>query len=217
MKNGIDFLLIVVLLVTIGLLIFFGLGDVSPVAAPTSSMTSTSTFTSTSGSVAISTAVVSATRTSAPTKEATATLIPASVTIPTNTFTVTPRPTLTATLTSTTTPTATVTLGTDSPVSQIGQEIKSGIERGNTIVKAIEAYQTANGQYPPTLNALVPLYLPAIPITSTGQAFFYRLFDGSSPLASEVYWVSFRAINQDHVACTYFRRLDYWDCNFESP
>ncbi len=211
MKNGIDFLLILVLLVTIGLLIFFGLGDVSPVAAPTSSTTSTSS------SVASSTAVVSATRTSAPTKEATATLIPASVTIPTNTFTVTPRPTQTATLTSTATPTATVTLGTDSPVSQIGQEIKSGIERGNTIVKAIEAYQTANGQYPPTLNALVPLYLPAIPITSTGQAFFYRLFDRSSPLASEVYWVSFRAINQDHVACTYFRRLDYWDCNFESP
>jgi hypothetical protein len=155
--------------------------------------------------------------TSTATKISTATLIPASVTIPTNTSTVTALPTETATKLPTSTPTVTVTLGTDSPISQIGQEIKSAIDRGNSIIKAIEAFHTAKGQYPTTLNALVPLYLPRIPITSTGQAFFYRLFDATSPLESEVYWLSFRAVNQDHVSCTYYRRLDYWDCNFESP
>jgi len=209
MKNGIDLLLILVLLATIGLLIFFGMGDLSPVVTPTATFSSIPVF-STTGTG-------STTPTSSPTSMPTFTLIPASITIPTNTVTAPPPPTETATLTPTTTLTATATVGTDSPISQIGQEIKSGIERGNTIVKAIEAYHSANGQYPPTLNALVPIYLSGIPITLTGQAFFYRLFDGSSPLASDVYWVSFRAINQDHVACTYFRRLDYWDCNFASP
>jgi hypothetical protein len=97
------------------------------------------------------------------------------------------------------------------------QEIKTGIERGNLIIKAIEAYHAAKGTYPPALNDLSPTYLSVIPITSTGQAFFYRLFDGNSPLASDVYWVSFRAINQDHVSCTYFRKLDFWDCNYASP
>jgi hypothetical protein len=97
------------------------------------------------------------------------------------------------------------------------QEVHTGIERGNRIIMAIESYHKANGVYPPTLNELSPAFLSNLPITSTGQAYFYRLFDGSSPLASDVYWVSFRAINQDHVACTYFRMLDYWDCDYTSP
>jgi hypothetical protein len=209
MKNGIDLVLILVLLATIGLLIYFGMGDVSTVVAPTSTFTP--------NFVSSSTGAASSTPTSIPTKAPTATLIPASVTIPTKTLTITPLPTKTPTQTPTSTLTPTATLGTDSPVSQVGQEIKSGIQRGNTIVKAIEAYHAAKGQYPDTLNGLVPAYLSDIPITTTGEAFFYRLFDPNSPLASEVYWVSFRAIDQDHVACTYFRRLDYWDCNFASP
>jgi hypothetical protein len=215
MKNGIDFLLIIVLLATIGLLIYFGMGDIRTV----STLISTSTnFTTDITNIALnSTNAASSTPSLIPTKVPTETLIPASVTIPTNTQTITPSPTETATMTSTDTLTPTATLGTDSPVSQVGHEINSGIERGNTIVKAIEAYQKANGKYPDTLNQLIPSYLSDIPMTSTGQAFFYRLFNSGSPLASEVYWVSFRAVDQNHVTCTYFRRLDYWDCNFASP
>lgn len=209
MKNGIDILLIIILLATVGFLIYFGLGDVSTVITPD--------ITSTSFPVSNSTAVVSNTPTFIPTAAYTATLIPASVTIPTKTYTATPLPTQTSTLTPTATVTATSTLSTGLPHSQVDQEIKSGIERGNRIVKAVETYHNATGQYPSTLNDLVPKYLSDIPITTTGQAFFYRLFDPNSPLAQEVYWVSFRAINQDHVACTYYRRLDYWDCDFSSP
>ncbi len=43
MKNGIDLLLILVLLATIGLLVYFGLGDVSTVVPPTSTLISTPT------------------------------------------------------------------------------------------------------------------------------------------------------------------------------
>jgi hypothetical protein len=209
MKNGIDILLILVLLATIGLLIYFGLGEVSTVGTPT--------FTLTPFSLSSSTDAASNTPTSLPTSAVTPTLIPASVTIPTKTFTVTAPPTKTPTVTPTSTVTSTATPPTGIPASQIDQEIKSGIERGNRIVKAIESYHNAKSQYPSTLNDLVPKYLADIPITSTGQAFFYRLFDQSNPLAPEVYWVSFRAINQDHVACTYYRRLDYWDCDYSSP
>ena len=209
MKNGIDILLIIVLLATVGLLIYFGLGDVSTVITPD--------YTSTSFPFSNSTADVTDTPTSIPTTAFTATLIPASVTIPTKTFTATLQPTQTSTLTPTATVTSTSTPSTGLPRSQVDQEMKSGIERGNRIVKAIETYHNATGQYPSTLNDMVPKYLSDIPITTTGQAFFYRLFDPNSPLAQEVYWVSFRAINQDHVACTYYRRLDYWDCDFASP
>ena len=209
MKNGIDVLLIIVLLATIGLLVYFGMGDISPVQDPTPTLTTESIFNTTTPASNVPTSIS--------TKTSTATLIPASITIPTKTVTITPLPTETSTPTPTSTLTPTATLGTDSPVSQVGQEIKSGIQRGNMIVKAIEAYHSAKGQYPISLTGLVPTYLPDIPITTTGQAFFYRLFDPGSPLASEVYWVSFRAVNQDHVACTYYRRLDYWDCNFASP
>jgi hypothetical protein len=203
MKNGIDLLLILVLLITVGLLAYFGFGVENTVEIPSPVTTSTSTE------------AAPITDTSVPTSVKTATLIPASVTIPTKTVTYTPRPTETATRTPTAT--ATVTPNIITPVSSLDQEIKTGIERGNRVIQAIEAYHASKGVYPPTLNELSPVYLSDIPITSTGQAYFYRLFDGSSPLASDVYWVSFRAINQDHVACTYFRRLDYWDCDFASP
>jgi hypothetical protein len=64
---------------------------------------------------------------------------------------------------------------------------------------------------------LVPDYLSAIPLTETGRPFFYRLFGGTGPMAPEVYWLAFKVESKDHVTCTYMRRLDYWDCNFESP
>jgi hypothetical protein len=207
MKNGIDLLLILVLLATIGLLVYFGLdnGTVAEPVSPTSALISTSSI-----------KVVSASETAIPTQIQTATLIPASVTIPTKTATFTARPSQTATKIPTASSTETAAADI-TPVSSLVQEINTAIERGNRIVQAVEAYYSATGVYPTTLNSLTPAYLPDLPMTSTGQAYFYRLFDASSPLASDVYWVSFRAINQDHVACTYFRRLDYWDCDYASP
>jgi hypothetical protein len=36
-------------------------------------------------------------------------------------------------------------------------------------------------------------------------------------MAAEVYWLAFKVASQDHLVCTYYRRLAYWDCNYESP
>lgn len=107
-------------------------------------------------------------------------------------------------------PTSTVQLSADA-------EIADGIERGNRIVEAIEAYITAKGFYPAALDALVPDYLPELPLTITDQPFFYRVFERTTVMSPELYWVSFRVVSQSNVTCTYYRRLQYWDCNFSSP
>jgi len=203
MKKGIDLFLILVLLVTVGLLVYFGLGSSNTGESPTPNSTSTLTT------------AAPVTETSAGTGILTATSVPTFVIILTRTAMFIPKPTDTAI----NTPTATYIVATSAvtPLSPLEQEIKMGIEKGNQIVQAIEAYHAAKGKYPITLDELLPTYLSDIPMTLTGQAYFYRLFENSSPLADEMYWVSFRAVNQDHVACTYFRRLDTWDCDYASP
>ncbi len=209
-KRGIDLLLVLVLLIAVGVVIYFGMfnnGGFS-MSLPTSTLTLTPS----------PTIFLTATITSTPTETLTPTLIPASAAVPTETVTFTPLPSLTPSPTLTSTPTLTVTAtSTGDPVTPLSQEIKEGIVRGNEIVKAIESYHTAMGVYPTTLNDLMPVYMKTIPLTSTGQPYFYRLFDPTSPMASEVYWLEFRAVDQDHVLCTYLRRIDYWDCNYDSP
>lgn len=96
-------------------------------------------------------------------------------------------------------------------------EIEDGIERGNRVVQAIEAYTRAEGFYPATLDDLSPDYLSELPFTSTDQAFFYRVFERTTIMSPEIYWVSFRVASQSNLTCTYYRRIQYWDCNFSSP
>jgi hypothetical protein len=206
MKRTIDIFLVLILLGAAGYVVFAGDGgtDISPTLA---------------AAAPASFAAVLPIDTLAPTEVATATLIPASVTIPTMTFTPTPTRTVapTRTPTETPSPTASITPTSDPTQSFVDQEVSSGIDRGNQIIKAIEAYHSAQGQYPSMLGDLVPLYIAAIPSTANGRPYFYRLFDTTGPMASEVYWLAFRVESQDHLTCTYFRRLDYWDCNLESP
>jgi hypothetical protein len=92
-------------------------------------------------------------------------------------------------------------VATGTPASE---EIQDGILKGNHITRALELYYLDQSQYPPTLDDLVPVYLPALPTTLTGQPYFYRLFDATDPMASEIYWLSFRV-------------LEYWDCSFATP
>jgi hypothetical protein len=135
-------------------------------------------------------------------------------TTPTRTPTPPPSPTLTLTGTATEQAAA---AATPTLLASTLDEIDSTIQLGEQIVQAIEAYLQAEGGYPPALEALAPAFLPDVPSTATGQQFFYRVFDDSSPLAAEAYWVAFRVDGAEHVTCTYLRRLDYWDCNFASP
>ena len=55
----------------------------------------------------------------------------------------------------------------------------SDIQRIARIRQAIDRYGPATGYYPPTLDALVPDYLPAVPKTTTGADFFYNSQDGT--------------------------------------
>jgi len=89
--------------------------------------------------------------------------------------------------------------------------------RGNQLVQAIEAYTRSNGFYPAALTDLVPNHITELPVTISGEPFFYRVFERTTVMAPEIYWVSFRVMSQEHVTCTYYRRLEYWDCNFSSP
>jgi len=142
---------------------------------------------------------------------------------PTATWTPTPsvEPTSTQTRTPTSTQTATpsnisgsIGVGTGTPLSD---EINDGILKGNHITRALELYYRDEGLYPSALDELVPVYLPALPLTLANQPYFYRLFAVTEPMASEIYWLSFRVTEPENTVCTYFRRLEYWDCNFTSP
>lgn len=212
-KKGLDLLLILILLAASVAVIIFGTrngGGIQPV--PTSTSTASPT-------IFLSATITSTpTETLTPTATLTSTLPPASAAAPTQTVTFTALATLTPSPTLTSTPTLTANAtSTGGPLSPLSQEVQTGIVRGNGIVKAIEAYHAAMGVYPPGLQDLVPAYLDAIPLTSTGQPYIYRLFESTSPMASEVYWLEFRAVDQAHVVCTYMRRIDYWDCNYNSP
>ncbi len=207
-KRGIDLLLVLILLVAVGVVVYYGVISGGSIEAPLPTETLTPA----------STTFLTATITSTPTETLTPTLIPASAAVPTRTLSLTPIPSLTPSPTITFTPTLTATTtSTGDPISPLSQEIKDGISLGNQVVKAIEAYHSAMGKYPSSLTDLMPVYMKTIPITTTGQSYYYRLFDPASPIASEVYWLEFRAIDQDHVVCTYMRRIDFWDCNYDSP
>lgn len=156
------------------------------------------------------TAMVTPTRTFIATTSAAHSQTSTATLAPTATFAPKASPTPGLVSRATLTPASTVPLTVD-------LEIEDGFEQGNLIVEAVEAYIRARGFYPATLTDLVPDYLPALPVTMTGQPFFYRVFERTTVMSPEIYWVSFRVVSQSNVTCTYYRRIQYWDCNFASP
>jgi hypothetical protein len=207
MKKRFYILLLLPLLLAIGFIVF----TIRTGSAPDWLATATSFFTNTR--IASSTAVFTSSAVTQP---------PPAIT-GTQPATLTPTPSARPTSTVTQTPTAIATptpgnvsagIATATPASE---EINDGILKGNHIIRALEVYYLDQSHYPSTLDELVPVYLPALPVTLTNQPYFYRLFDATDPLATEIYWLEFRVAEQEHTVCTYFRRLEYWDCNFASP
>jgi hypothetical protein len=211
MKKVVDILLILLLLAAIGYLFFVLGGDVGGVwfSTPTPTLRSvlvvnaTATITQVVSLIPSQTAAPSAT--SRPTSTASLTA------------TATPAPSSTQSPTTTPAPSQSATPTVDAAQAALDEEIRAGIEQGDHIVRAVELYHQTEGAYPPALQDLIPDLLPEIPVTTTGGQFFYRLFDPDEVLASEIYWVAFKVTGREHVTCTYFRRLDYWDCNYSSP
>ncbi len=52
--------------------------------------------------------------------------------------------------------------------------------KGNEVLSAIEAYHKAVGAYPPTIDTLVPQYLPAIPKLKKAEWTYRASRDGFS-------------------------------------
>lgn len=202
-REALDALLLIVILISIAFLVYYlqiPPEDRPSIPDPIPGDTKTPTITSTAIPTRLLVLTPSAARTQTPT---------ATPSLPTTLSpiaTLTPQRVSSATLA----PTSTIQPSVDT-------EIADGIERGNRIVEAIEAYIIAKGFYPAALDDLVPDYLPELPLTITNQPFFYRVFERTTIMSPELYWVSFRVASQNNVTCTYYRRLEYWDCNFSSP
>jgi len=203
LREVLDALLLIVILISIAFLVYY-LQIPQEERPPISDLIQWGTKTPGFSATAMPTRTFIVTPSAAHTQISTATLAPTATSAPT----ASPTPSLVSrsTLTQSSTVPWTVDL-----------EIEDGIEQGNLIVEAIEAYISARGFYPAALADIVPDYLSALPVTKSSQAFFYRVFDRTTVMSPEIYWVSFRVASQNNVTCTYYRRLQYWDCNFASP
>ena len=204
-KKVTDLLLVLTLLAAIGFLVYLQLRDEGQLIPSNTTATIPVTF----ASIPTDTRATNPISSTAPTRTP----------VRAQTFTFTPSPTLTPkpTLTPTRIPTLSASPVRNATVWPIDVEIQGGIERGDQVVEAIEAYFQARGFYPPSLSDLVPDYLPEVPVTISSQPFFYRVFERTTVMAPEIYWVAFKVISRENVTCTYYRRLQVWDCNFASP
>jgi len=126
-------------------------------------------------------------------------------------------PTLAPTVKPTFTPSSTPTASPTATNPAALDEASAGIEVGGRIIEAIESYRAARGAYPIELSALVLDYFSAIPETPAGRPFAYRSFAADHIMASELYWLAFGLAEQPGIACTYYRRLEYWDCDAILP
>jgi hypothetical protein len=206
LKEMLDALIVLALIAAVAFLIYYFMrrdGNLSGLGTPQPG-TELVTLQTIETRPAALVAPATPTRTPIPTQSPTVAPIPSATSRPTTTSA--SRPAITATLVNNS--------GSQLPLDA---EMREGIERGDQIVQAIEAYNQNNGFYPPTLADLVPDYLPEVPVTNTGQLFFYRVFERTTVMSPEIYWVSFRVVSQNNVTCTYYRRIQHWDCNFSSP
>jgi hypothetical protein len=206
LKEVLDALLVLALIASVAFLIYLLLSEKGSLPPSGTSLPGTVVVTSRPAETSTTTPPPSASPTPTPTPTRTFTIMP------TSTATLQPATTAPSILTFTATPARNP--GTSLPVDA---EIEIGFERGTQIVQAIEAYIQERGFYPASLENLVPDYLPSIPVTGAGQPFYYRVFERTTVMSVEIYWVAFRVTAQDNLTCTYYRRLDHWDCNYASP
>ena len=88
------------------------------------------------------------------------------------------------------------------------EEHESNMTRGNSLVSAIEAYEQQYGQPPTTLHALVPEFLPVIPLTVFGKEFEYEPNDRFSYNR----WSLTFHVESNNTGCTYISYFGRWDC-----
>ena len=112
-----------------------------------------------------------------------------------------PQPTIIKTVEITETPRATL---------NPNEEASKGIETGDEIVDAIENYHKDKGQYPKSLDDLIPEYLEKIPVTVTGEEYKYGVFEveGFGP-----YSLHFSIAGDGWMGgCVYSTKYSAWEC-----
>ena len=87
------------------------------------------------------------------------------------------------------------------------REIKANEERAVKIIRAIERYKQDHDHPPENLADLVPVYLPEIPQTITGQDYAYTIssIDG--------YLLCFDLVRYQDRSCCFLERYSIWDCS----
>jgi hypothetical protein len=85
-----------------------------------------------------------------------------------------------------------------------GAQAQRGYQAAAPIIAALETYRQAHGQYPATLDALVPAYLAAIPASVNGNPLTYQAVDDS-------YTLQFSYVGPGMNRCTYTPST-LWKC-----
>lgn len=90
-----------------------------------------------------------------------------------------------------------------------------GIETGNILISALEAYIVDYSEPPKELNELVPIYINQVPSGPVGK-FSYLTQPSKMIVANEIYSLSFEQ-NEQGLPCVYLRYLEIWDCGYYTP
>ena len=86
---------------------------------------------------------------------------------------------------------------------------EEGQQKANELIKALESYKTDIGNYPPSLDLLVPKYLPAIPRPSWVVRYDYELLAGED----EFIIIFDVGISFDGDFCEYSSKTQTWSCS----
>ena len=93
--------------------------------------------------------------------------------------------------------------GINGPIAQQGQENAAGL------ITALEQYKTEAGNYPPSLELLVPTYLSDIPQPAQGWQYQYQSLESGNEFI-----LSFtigRSLDGDY--CEYTSITKHWQCS----
>jgi hypothetical protein len=88
--------------------------------------------------------------------------------------------------------------------------INTNEEIAIAIISAIESYWQDNQEMPESLDALVPSFISDVPVTTSGDSFFYKKVN------QDKYILAFKVVSEKGLSCTYLNQDKIWDCSFGS-
>ena len=90
-----------------------------------------------------------------------------------------------------------------------GPTARQGQEKAVSLLMALEQYKTDTGQYPSSLELLIPTYLPTIPQPASGWQYQYQSLE-----SGEEFILSFAiGKSMDGDYCEYTSITKHWQCS----